>query len=271
MPKFHNDIVLTGTSRIRNVPTVPGSGTDAVNRDYVEARFADLNQKDNVFVAPPGNVNISSPGGTLDSQTMTSANPRVGLFFQTAAAQNGIYDWNGPSVPMTRSLDANTFDGLRNARTVVDTGTNAGVIYRQTALTGTLGTTPLVWQTETGSAPTASTVQSGISRHATQSEVDAGAALSPNVVATPDTVFSASWRVRSKTAVIGDGSTLTFDVLHNLNAEFPVVQCRLTSGDKAVIHPDITWVDNNTQRVSFAAGAAPATNGVRVVVVAGPL
>ena len=58
---------------------------------------------------------------------------------QTSGAENGIYVWNGAATPMTRALDASTFDELEQATTTVEEGTSAGTTYRQTAVNGTLG------------------------------------------------------------------------------------------------------------------------------------
>lgn len=267
MPEFGNNIVLLGNSRITNVPTTPVAGTDAVNADYVEARFGGLNWKDNVFVAPPGNVNISSPGATLDGQTMTTANPRVLLANQTSGTENGLWDWNGSAVAMTRSFDANDFSELRNAVVVVDQGTNAGVRYRQTVMTGTLGTTALVWQLDSASSPSASTTQSGISRHATQAEVNAGAALTPNVTLTPDTAFSATWRVKQATGDFGDGATTVFTITHNLGTPSPIVQVMRNAGNKARVFPDVDSPTPNTVTLTFASGAAPGVNAMKVIVI----
>lgn len=58
------------------------------------------------------NINISSPGSTLDGVTFSSGdvNKRVVLNNQTTGSQNGVYNWNGASVPMTRTTDCSTGD-----------------------------------------------------------------------------------------------------------------------------------------------------------------
>lgn len=268
MADWGNNIVLTGTATVKNVPS-PTAGTDAVNADWVRGLFAAFSPKDNCTVAAPSNVNIASPGATIDGVTMSLAFPRVLLPNQTNGAEAGIYDWNGAAVPMTRSSDSNTFDGLKNAITTIDSGTNAGVRYRQTVMSGTLETTALVWVAETGLTPAASMTVSGSSRHATQAEVNTGTALSPNVVLTPDTAKAANWRIKPFAATIGDGSTLVWTITHGLNDLYPVVRLRRTTGTKAEIYADVDSPDANTTRITFISGAAPSAGGVYVTIQGG--
>lgn len=268
MADWGSNIVLTGTATVKNVPN-PTAGTDAVSADWVRGLFSAFSPKDNCTVAAPGNINIAAPGAAIDGVTMSLAFPRVLLPNQTNPAETGIYDWNGAGVPMTRSSDSNTFDGLKNAITTIDSGTNAGVRYRQTVMSGTLGTTALVWVAETGSTPSASTTVSGSSRHATQLEANAATALTPNVVLTPDTAKAASWRVKAFNTTIGDGSTLVFNVTHGLNDSYPSVTLRRTTGTKAQIYTDTFSPDANTTQITFISGAAPSAGGVAVTIIGG--
>src|SRR5262249_7552192 len=78
------------------------------------ATGADLHEakriKRDCRVVATANVTVSSPGGTIDSVTLSSGD-RVLLSGQTAPAENGIYAFNGASFALTRTSDAsNTAD-----------------------------------------------------------------------------------------------------------------------------------------------------------------
>lgn len=247
-----------GANRASNLAPPQSSG-DAATKEYVDNKFGALNYKANVFTASTTNVNIASPGSSIGGATVTTTFPRVGLFGQTDKSQEGIYIWNGASSPMTRADDANTWDELRNAVVTVDTGTLAGVRYRQTVITGTLGTTAMSWQVDSSASPPATTTQSGVSRHATQAEVDAGLALTPNAVVTPDVLASWSQRPRRMEGNIGDGTSTTFNLTHNFNTRFVHVTVFLNSGQYDDILVEKRRTDANTVQIEFT-GIVPASN-----------
>lgn len=57
-----------------------------------------------VRVASSANITLSAPGATIDGVTMVSGD-RFLAYGQSAAADNGIYVWNGAAVPATRAAD----------------------------------------------------------------------------------------------------------------------------------------------------------------------
>lgn len=63
-----------------------------------------VDYKDSVRVASTGNVNVSSPGASIDGVSLSSGD-RVLLKDQSSAAENGIYVWNGAASAMTRAED----------------------------------------------------------------------------------------------------------------------------------------------------------------------
>jgi len=87
----------------------PSGDTDAANKAYVDAVAQGLDPKDSVRVASTGNINIASPGATIDGVSLNSGDP-VLLWQQTSGSQNGIYLWNGATSAMTRRSDANSSD-----------------------------------------------------------------------------------------------------------------------------------------------------------------
>ena len=56
--------------------------------------------------ASSANVNILVPGATINGFTFTAVGQRVLLKDQTEPKENGIYDWNGAALPLTRSGDS---------------------------------------------------------------------------------------------------------------------------------------------------------------------
>lgn len=86
----------------------PSSPQDAATKAYVDAQLAGLvsgqTLKGTVRVSVNTNVNIASPGATLDGVTM-STNDVVLLYNQTTGTENGPYVFNGSSTSMTRAAN----------------------------------------------------------------------------------------------------------------------------------------------------------------------
>lgn len=98
-------------------------------------------------VASVANVNIASPGASIDGVTLATGD-RVLLKNQSAPAQNGIYVWNGAAVAMTRAADMDTWAEVVSKVVQIEEGTtpNADVPYMSTVNTGgTLGTTAITF------------------------------------------------------------------------------------------------------------------------------
>jgi hypothetical protein len=258
--KFFTDIDMQSVSKVVNVPSPTAAG-DAVPKSYVDSAIEGLAWKDSCRVATQANLSIASPGATIDGITMASQD-RVLVRAQTAGAENGVYVWNGASTAMTRSLDCSTFDELEQATATIEEGTSAGVTYRQTAVNGTLGTTAVSFTVMGTAAPAASTTQAGISRYATQAEMDAG---TPGVTATPDVIANWTGRLKKVSANIGDGSAFTYAVTHNLNTRDVIVRVFPNSGQFDDVEVDVQRTSVNAVALVFAT--APATNAYRVVVI----
>jgi hypothetical protein len=131
----------------------PTSAQDGATKNYVDSVSQGLDPKNSVHVATTTNLNLSSPGGTIDGVTMVSGD-RVLVKDQTTASQNGIYVWNGAASAMTRASDADSTTKLNGGAFVfVEEGTVAsttGWVLQQPAGTYVLGTTALVWSQFSG-------------------------------------------------------------------------------------------------------------------------
>lgn len=85
----------------------PSSALHAATKQYVDALLGGLGGYTGHTVARAasvGNVNISSPGATIDGVSLINGNV-VLLKNQTVGSQNGLYVWNGAAVVMTRHSD----------------------------------------------------------------------------------------------------------------------------------------------------------------------
>lgn len=160
-PLFQN-FLKAGYARIL-VPVTPGYNLAAMN--FVTLGTPDLNDlaampvldiingmdEDAPTLAPArvstqADVDLASPGATIDGVAL-AVGDRVLVRFQTLVEENGVYDWNGSAVPMTRAADADAPVELAQAVVAVTEGTDKGFLFRQTELPlNTLGTDPVVFK-----------------------------------------------------------------------------------------------------------------------------
>lgn len=123
---LQNDFDANG-QRITGLPT-PLGATEAASKGYVDALGAGLSLHEPVRVASTADVTVAAPGAAIDGVAL-SASDRVLLKDQSSADENGLYDWNGAAVPMTRSADGTTgnlnsgalvgvLEGTANAETI---------------------------------------------------------------------------------------------------------------------------------------------------------
>lgn len=89
------------------LPSQPTALNHAVTKQYVDSVAQGLDVKANCHVLAHDNINIAIAPGIIDNHTL-QAGDRIFLVGQILKSQNGIYDFNGPGVPLTRSSDANT-------------------------------------------------------------------------------------------------------------------------------------------------------------------
>lgn len=79
-------------------------------KSYVDGKFETAVQGLDFHAAcqtaSNGDINLAAPGASINGFTFTAVGQRVLLKDQNNAIQNGIYDWNGAAVALTRSSDS---------------------------------------------------------------------------------------------------------------------------------------------------------------------
>jgi hypothetical protein len=120
-------------ARITNVGA-PLSGSDAVNKTYVDNSATGLTWKDAVNLLANSNVALTGTTGTLvidehSALTQSHGNGyRILLKNQSTSLQNGIYVYsdNGSNYTLTRSTDADVYTKLTGASVFILEGTTYG-------------------------------------------------------------------------------------------------------------------------------------------------
>lgn len=260
MPKFLNDLDLAGVSKIINVANGVND-QDVATVGQVKSAIEGINWKAAARVSSTANINLASPGATVDGITMV-ANDRVLVMAQTTASANGIYIWNGSAVAMTRSLDANTSAELEQATITVEEGTNAGATFRQTLVNFTLDTGSVSFVSFGTSSPSASETVAGIAEIATQAETNTG--TDDLRIVTPLKLKTWSGKSLKYSATIGDGSATSYTVTHNLGTRNVSVTISRVASPYDIVLTDVELTTTNSVTVKFSA--APTTNQFNVMV-----
>jgi hypothetical protein len=255
-----SDLDFSGAARIRNLPA-PVNPDEPVRQQDLNSAVEGLAWKDSCRVASQANVNLSTPGASIDGITLTLGD-RVLIKAQTIGSENGIYVWNGAAVAMTRSLDASTSAELEQAIASVEEGTSAGTSWRQSVVNFILDSSTITWLQFGAAVGAASETSSGIAEIATQTETDTG--TDDQRFITPLKLNAWTNKTRRAQATIGDGSSTQFDVNHNFATRDVIVQVYQASGNYEQVNCDVSLASSNTARLNFAA--APASNAYRVVV-----
>lgn len=255
-------LAFEGGAKITGLPDAVAAQEPATLAQ-LNAAIEGMAWKDDVKVATSSNVNLSSPGSSLDGISMTSGD-RFLARGQTAATENGIYIWNGAAVPASRALDMSASSEFNSAVVPVTQGTDAGTQWRQTAVNPTVGSTNIVFTSFATAAPDASTTTKGIVELATDSETNTGTDTTRAV--TPSNLAQWTGKALRYTSLFGDGSATQYDITHNLGTRDCHVQVYEAASPYGTVQCDVSRLNTNTVRLNFSA--AVASNELRCVVLA---
>lgn len=256
--------VTMNSQKITSLLT-PTAANDAANKAYVDAVAQGLDFKTSVVAASATNVSLASAvenGDTLDGVTLATGD-RIGLFGQTTGSENGLYTVNASGAP-TRATDADANGEISKGSLVfVEGGTaNGGQLWVCIAT----GATPWVPGSSTSTwslyfAATATQAGAGLTATSNVFAVGQGTGI---VVNANDVAIDTSVVVRKYAANVGDNSSTSFVLTHNLGTRNVQVQVYTNGSPWDQVLTDNERTDANNVTVRF--GTAPATNAYTVVI-----
>lgn len=223
------------------------AATDAVNKAQLDSAVAGLSWHGAVRVASTTNITISAPGSTIDSVTMVSGN-RFLAKDQTIGSEKGVYVWNGAAVPATRATDGVTGTLNAGAAFYVDEGT----VNADTA-----------WTLSTDDPITVGTTSLTFSKFGAGIAYTAGTGISTSALASNQIAIDTTVTVRKFSTNVGDGSSTSIAVVHNLGSLDVQVQLYEISTGATV---DTDTVRTNTNTVTFTFATAPTASQYRALV-----
>lgn len=261
----------------------PSADTDAANKGYVDSVAQGLNIHDPVAAATTGTL-ASITGGTvtynngssgvgatltlsvaltvLDGYTLATGD-RIIVKNEVAAANNGVYTINSAKTVLTRATDADTsaelnggdFFFVQNGTTLDNTG---WVIVDAVP---TIGTSPVVFAQFSGAGTYTASNGVVLTGNNFSGVVVSGGGLT---VGSSGFAIDTAVVVRKYAASIGDGSSTSYTVTHNLGTRDVTVAVYDNSSPYAEVVVDVAHT--STTAVTIAFSTAPTSNQYRVVV-----
>lgn len=247
--------VALGSQRITGLAD-PTGAQDAATKAYTDALVQGVAWKDSVRTLATTNVTVASPGASVGGVTM-SAGDRMLLTGQSAAAENGIYVWNGAATPATRATDADSVADLNGAAVFVTEGTSADTGWTLTTEVVTVGTTAQSWSQFTGLGQI--TAGAGLTKTGNTLDVVGGT----GITVAADLV-SINTAVVARRFAADCAAATTTTVNHALGTRDVLVEVYRNSTPWDTVEVDVERTDANNVLVRFAT--APAAAAYRIVV-----
>lgn len=263
---FATNVVDTdGTLAANSSTRIPAQ---SAVKTYVDSMAQGLKVKTPVRVATTANGTLATAfenGDTVDGVTLATGD-RILIKDQSTAADRGIYTVNASGAP-TRATDADASGeiGLGTCVWVQEGTTNGGQIWCVTAVGATPwvpGSSSSTWTQFSGASAT--TAGAGLTATGNVFAVGAGTGIVANADnVTVDRSTNGATVPFKYTATIGDNSSTSIAVTHNLGTKEVIAQARQASDD-AIVECDI--VNTSTTQTTFSFAVAPASSAIKVVI-----
>ena len=255
--KFMNGVDLNN-QRITSVSD-PSGASDAATKQYVDNVARGLYWKQPARASFPTNISLTAPGSTADGVTL-AVNDRILLQNQTAAAENGIYVWTAAGATLTRAADADNGAELAPGTAITVTqgtlyGDKTYVIISDAAIT--IGTTAMSWGAIGGGTPYTASNGVSLTGQNFAGVVASGGGLT---VGASGFAVDSSVIARKISGTMGNGSSTSIAVTHNLGTKDVIVNIREISSDSGVV---TDWVATDVNTVTFTFAVAPASSSYR--------
>ena len=273
--------VSWGTYKITNLSD-PSSNQDAATKAYVDTVAQGLNIHDPVAAGTTASLatltggtvtynNGSSGVGatltlqnaltTLDTTYTVVTGDRIMVKNESTAANNGVYTIDSTKKILTRATDADTptelnggdFFFVQNGATLY--GTGWVIVDRIT----TIGTTPVNFAQFSGAGTY--TAGNGLTLTGTVFSVNAGTGITTSG---GSTAIDTSVVVTKYAANVGDGSSTSYTITHNLGTRDVEVTVYDNSSPYAEVVCDVQHT--STSAITLLFSVAPTSNQYRVVV-----
>lgn len=243
---------------------------DSVTKAQLDAAVAGLKWKAAVRAATSAAGTLASSfenGDVIDGVTLATGD-RILIKDQASGGENGIYTVNASGAP-TRGTDADSAAEILQAAVFVQEGTaNADTGWVNTTNAPiTLGTTATVWAQFTGATVTAG---AGLTSSGSTINAIAGAAVVTGgpggglKVAADDIAIDKDVVGIKYAADIGDGSSTSITVTHNLGSKDVTVAVFDLTTPFAEVHPEVRHTSTTALTLVFAV--APTSAQYRAVV-----
>jgi hypothetical protein len=225
----------------------PVNGTDAANKNYVDAARSGLDVKASVRVATTGPGTLASSfanGQVVDGVTLATGD-RILIKDQATGSENGIYTVNASGAP-TRSTDADSNTEVTAGMfTFVEQGTanadSGWVITNDGAIT--LGTTALTFVQFSGAGQI--TAGAGLTKTGNTLNVGAGTGITVNA---DDIQISASYAGQTSIVTLGTVTTGTWSAS-------TILANRGGTGQSSYTVGDLLYADTSTTLAKLAGVA----------------
>lgn len=241
----------------------PTNAQDAANKRYVDAAVVGIDWKASVRAATAvaGTLATSFANGQVIDGVTLATGDRILIKDQATGSENGIYTVNATGAP-TRATDADTSAEITASFAVfVEEGTaNADSGYTLTNNGAvTVGTTALTFTQFTGLGQI--TAGAGLTKTANTLDVGAGTGITVNA---NDVAIDTAVVVRKYAVAIGDGTSTSITVTHNLNTRDVTVGVYASASTYDEVMCDIQHTSVNTVTLLFSV--APTSGQYRAVV-----